>query len=91
MIVSTSFYCSRTHQDWCRSVGCGHVDTSAKTNSGVSAAISTIGMLALQEHGKFSQAQPCTKTLAEYSLRASRSGNSGLLAGRPTEDHGCCQ
>ncbi len=80
-----------THQDWCRSVGCGHVNTSAKSNLGVSAAISAIGTRALQEHGKISQAQqPCTKTPGEYSLRSSTSCRNSLLGGGLTEDHGCC-
>ncbi len=66
------------------------MDTSAKSNSGVSAAISAIGILALQEHVKISQAQSCTKTSGEYSLRASRDRRLGLMDRRPTEDHGCC-
>ncbi len=80
-----------THQDWCHSVGCGHVETSAKSNSGVSSAISAIGMLALQEHGKTSEAQQtCTKILGEYSLGSSTSCRNSVLGGGLTEDHGCC-
>lgn len=39
-------------KQWCAEVGLGHLETSARTNAGVSAAMSAVAMLALEEKKK---------------------------------------